>query len=106
MERCRLGEMPRQARLDDWRGPVVRGRKILRQVAVRKLGYTGAAFAEISRIRPDVRVILSSDYGQQETTRRFAGQGLSGFIQKPYTMGNLRDTLRLVVPDKGEQIVK
>ncbi|MEI9475897.1 MAG: hypothetical protein WCO26_04905 [Deltaproteobacteria bacterium] len=95
--------MPRQARLDDWWGPVVRGRKILRQVAVRKFG---AVFAEISRIPPDVRVILSIDYGQQETTRRFAGQGLSGFIQKPYTMGNLRDTLRLVVPNKGEQIVK
>jgi DNA-binding NtrC family response regulator len=42
-----------------------------------------AAFGEISRIRPDVRVILSSGYGQQEAIRRFGGQGLSGFIQKP-----------------------
>ena len=41
MERYRLGEIPRQARLDDRRGPVVRGRKILCQVAVRKLEYTG-----------------------------------------------------------------
>ena len=46
MERCRLGDMPRQARLDDRRGPVVRaGEKILCQVAVRKLGYTGASVA-------------------------------------------------------------
>jgi hypothetical protein len=37
--------MPRQTRLDDRRGPVVRGRKVFRQVAVRKLGYTGASVA-------------------------------------------------------------
>ena len=65
-----------------------------------------AAFKELTRIRPDVRVILSSGYDQQEALRLFAGQGLSGFIQKPYTLANLRDTLRLVVPDRGEQIVK
>ena len=45
MEKCRLGDMPRQARLDDWRGPVVKGRKILCQMGVRKLGYTGASVA-------------------------------------------------------------
>ena len=45
MERCRLGEMPRQARLDDQRGTVVRGRKVFCRVAVRKLGYTGALVA-------------------------------------------------------------
>jgi len=65
-----------------------------------------AAFKELTRIRPGVRVILSSGYDQQEALRLFAGQGLSGFIQKPYTLANLRDTLRLVVPDRGEQIVK
>jgi len=64
------------------------------------------AFGEVSRIRPDVRVILSSGYGQKEATRRFVGKGLAGFIQKPYTLANLRNTLRLVVPDRGEQIVK
>ena len=36
--------MPRQARLDDRRGPVVRG-GIFCQVAVRRLGYTGASAA-------------------------------------------------------------
>jgi PAS domain S-box-containing protein len=65
-----------------------------------------AAFKELTRIRPDVRVILSSGYDQQEALRLFAGQGLSGFIQKPYTMANLRDTLRLALPDRGEQILK
>jgi len=37
--------MPRQARLDDRRGQVVRGRKVFCQVAVRKLEYTGASGA-------------------------------------------------------------
>jgi hypothetical protein len=41
MERCRLGGMPRQARRDDRRGPVVRGRKILCQVAVRSWDAQG-----------------------------------------------------------------
>ena len=45
MERCRLDDMPRQARLADRRGPVVRGRKVFCQAAVRKLGYTGASVA-------------------------------------------------------------
>ena len=45
MKRFRLGDMPRQARLDDRRGPVVKGRKILCQVGMRKLGYTGASVA-------------------------------------------------------------
>lgn len=44
--------------------------------------------------------------GQKEATHRFAGKGLAGFIQKPYTLANLRETLRQGVPDKGEQIVQ
>ncbi len=35
MERCKLEDMPRQARLDDRQGPVVKGRKILCQIAWR-----------------------------------------------------------------------
>ncbi len=42
------------------------------------------AFREMRKIRPDVRVLLSSGYGEQETMQRFTGQGLAGFIQKPY----------------------
>jgi len=41
-------------------------------------------FREIRRIKPDVRVILSSGYNEEEATERFAGKGLAGFIQKPY----------------------
>lgn len=43
------------------------------------------AFMEIRKIRPDARVILSSGYNEHEAASRFAGKGLAGFIQKPYT---------------------
>src|SRR6267143_3430899 len=41
-------------------------------------------FRAIRTIRPEVRVILSSGYNEQETIRQFQGRGLAGFIQKPY----------------------
>jgi CheY-like chemotaxis protein len=51
-------------------------------------------FAELRRVRGDVRVVLSSGYDADEVAGRFEGRGPDGFIQKPYTMEALRDTLR------------
>jgi PAS domain S-box-containing protein len=39
----------------------------------------------LRQIRPGVRVVLSSGYDEVDAVRRFAGQGLADFIQKPYT---------------------
>jgi len=50
-------------------------------------------FRELRSLRSDVRVILSSGYNQQDVTQRFVGRGLSGFIQKPYTVASLRSVL-------------
>jgi signal transduction histidine kinase/CheY-like chemotaxis protein len=44
---------------------------------------------ELRRIRPEVRVVLSSGYDESDIARRFAGQRLAGFIQKPYTAAAL-----------------
>jgi len=55
------------------------------------------AFRELRRIRGDVRVVLSSGYSEQEITQRFAGKGHAGFVQKPYSLGNLREALRRVL---------
>ncbi|NUP99344.1 MAG: response regulator [Armatimonadetes bacterium] len=55
------------------------------------------AFREMRRIRPDVKVILSSGYNEQEATNRFAGQGLAGFLQKPYGPKKLLEKVREVV---------
>ncbi len=51
-------------------------------------------FRELRRIDPAVRVILSSGFDEQETMSRFAGQGLAGFVQKPYGLDQLIDTVR------------
>ncbi|MEI6634746.1 MAG: response regulator, partial [Chlamydiota bacterium] len=48
-----------------------------------------ATFEALRKIKPDVRVILSSGYNEREATRRFLGQGLAGFISKPFEMATL-----------------
>jgi PAS domain S-box-containing protein len=54
-------------------------------------------FREIRRLRPDAKVILSSGYDESDITPRFAGEGLAGFIQKPYRSDSLRAKLREVL---------
>ncbi len=41
-------------------------------------------FRELRRLRPDLRVILTSGFNEQDVKSRFEGQGLSGFLKKPY----------------------
>ena len=45
-------------------------------------------------LQPDVRVILSSGYNEQEATSYFAGKGLAGFIQKPYSDQNFSESIK------------
>ncbi|GLH69479.1 hypothetical protein GETHPA_10120 [Geothrix rubra] len=52
------------------------------------------AFQALRRIRPDARVVLSSGYTEQESVRSIMGQGLAGFLQKPYTLQALRAALQ------------
>jgi PAS domain S-box-containing protein len=52
------------------------------------------AFRELRRANPDVRVVLSSGYNEQETVNRFLGKGLAGFIQKPYRTKTLVEKIR------------
>ena len=55
------------------------------------------AFRELRRIRPGVTVILCSGYNEQDATHRFGGDGLAGFIQKPYEVETFSDTLEAVL---------
>ena len=52
---------------------------------------------DLRQLRRDVCVILSSGYNEQDVTQKFVGQGLAGFIQKPYTMESLRVILNRVL---------
>ncbi|HEV8132311.1 MAG TPA: PAS domain S-box protein [Acidobacteriota bacterium] len=54
-------------------------------------------FREIRRIQADAQVILSSGYDAENTANRFAGEGLAGFIHKPYQAEALIEKLREVL---------
>ncbi|MBA4393098.1 MAG: histidine kinase, partial [Desulfobacca sp.] len=54
-------------------------------------------FSELRGLKANVKVILSSGYDEEEVTPEFAGQGLAGFIQKPYSVASLREMLKRVL---------
>lgn len=56
-----------------------------------------ATFREIRKIRGDAKVILSSGFAEREVLRKFEGEGLSGFLQKPYRLKNLQEELARVL---------
>ena len=55
------------------------------------------ALPELRRIRPEVRVLVSSGYSEAEAMTVFQGQQVSGFIQKPYTAALLGEKVRLAM---------
>ena len=60
-----------------------------------------ACYREMRRLKPGVKVILSSGYNEQDIVNRFAGKGLAGFIQKPYTTEELLDKIREALEKQG-----
>ena len=62
--------------------PVMSGEETLRQ---------------LQSIRREVRVLLISGYNEVEAVQRFAGKGLSGFLQKPFTATGLADRVKRVM---------
>jgi CheY-like chemotaxis protein len=54
-------------------------------------------FRELKIFKPDVKVIMSSGYNEQEVTQKFIGKGLSGFIQKPYKLSVLKEAIKQIM---------
>ena len=54
------------------------------------------AFAKITELRPDMRVLLMSGFNEQEAIARFTGKGLAGFLQKPFNLPALREKLQQI----------
>jgi CheY-like chemotaxis protein len=52
------------------------------------------AFRQMRDIRKDVRVVLCSGYNEKEATSHFDGQGLAGFLQKPFELQSLVAKMR------------
>ncbi len=48
---------------------------------------------ELKRIDPDVKIVMASGYSNHEIKTRLAGQDIMGFIQKPYTLAQLKERL-------------
>ncbi|MDX8389587.1 MAG: PAS domain S-box protein [Mariprofundaceae bacterium] len=53
-------------------------------------------YRELQRINPDVRVILSSGYSEEETLEEFAIEKVPSFIQKPYRPNALIDMIQRI----------
>jgi len=64
------------------------------------------AYEKLRELDPEVPIILSSGYTEQEITERFRDKGeIAGFIHKPYTVKQLLATLSEVLgssPDSAE----
>ncbi len=54
----------------------------------------GETLPELRKIRPNVKVLVSSGYGESEAMTLFEGQPVSGFIQKPYTLKGVAEKVR------------
>jgi len=57
------------------------------------------AYAELRRVREDVRVVMMSGFNEQEVISQFSGKGLMGFLQKPFLYETLGETLRKALAD-------
>jgi CheY-like chemotaxis protein len=51
-------------------------------------------FAELQQINPDIAVVLSSGFAEQDRLRAMLARGLKGFIPKPYTNQKLLEQVR------------
>ena len=54
-------------------------------------------FAEVRRIRPDTKVILTTAYSEEMTMSALGGQHDWAFLRKPYTITELAKMLRDVL---------
>lgn len=57
---------------------------------------------ELRRIRPDVPVVLSSGYAEDDATASLGGRRLSGYLQKPYTPDTLLSLLSEILVDRAK----
>ena len=59
--------------------------------------------AALRRKRPDIKVVLMSGYDEQEISGRFASLAPAGFLQKPFTPGDLREKIRQITDAPNHQ---
>ena len=52
-------------------------------------GRSNDVFKELQDIRPNIPVIMMSGYTEEDVTGSFKGQGIVGFLQKPFRRAEL-----------------
>ena len=63
-------------------------------------GMTGPdVFDELTRIRPDVRAVLSSGFAEEDLLEQISERGLAGFVQKPYRTADLIRAVRTAMDE-------
>jgi CheY-like chemotaxis protein len=90
------------------------GRTAVEAVAARPADYTlvlldltmpvmdgEETLRRIHRIRPNMAVVLSSGYSEDEAVRRFQDRGTCTFLQKPYTAASLAGKVKQAVVRAG-----
>ncbi len=50
-------------------------------------------FKALRPLKPELKVIMSSGFNEQEVTKQIEHEGLAGFIQKPYRLADLKAVL-------------
>ena len=58
-------------------------------------------FHQLKILHPTVKVVLTSGFNEEDAAQRFNGKGLTGFLQKPYHLTELRDKIEAVLGEKG-----
>jgi len=57
-------------------------------------------FLKLQSIDKNIQVIMSSGFNELEVARKFTGDGLAGFIQKPYTFVELSQKIITVIGER------
>jgi CheY-like chemotaxis protein len=64
-----------------------------------------AVFDELRNLNPDINVVLSSGFAEQNKLGHMLAQGLRGFIPKPYSRAKLLEQVRTTL-DSAKQVAR
>lgn len=60
----------------------------------------GDAFRELKKVNPNILVLLSSGYSQDEKAQQLLNEGVAGFLGKPYQVRELLEKVRVVLENR------
>ena len=58
----------------------------------------GVVFEELRKLKPDVKILLTSGYGLDGQTRKLLASGGCDFVQKPFSISALTQKLSEILP--------